>query len=295
MATIYDVVADWVGGEPEVAPPLVLVPQPKTRSFGARRTREAADRLFAEWNNRIGDDANWENLRIEEVATEGLFEIPPRPTPRERYSTRVTRTSAEGEWTKIFVEILDGDRVAGSYKRNYAMLRAFEPFRQGDRDFALISPDYTATSVMDLENGEIVAGEERNAWGFCPVGFYVPDWWDVHPSAEDIGTLPGSRRWNADLEWPRGDFGFVWGCVWGDDSSWKVQFLDLSRIQEGELRREERFGYLILETGEREGQERWRDAREFIDVQSDEGEVRVQFLARQSFDLETGKPTDPWG
>ena len=44
-------------------------------------------------------------------------------------------------------------------------------------------------------------------------------------------------------------FGFVAGCVWGDDSSWKLQYLDLSRAAEGIVRREERFGYLELPAG----------------------------------------------
>jgi hypothetical protein len=34
----------------------------------------------------------------------------------------------------------------------------------------------------------------------------------------------------------------------GDDSSWKVQYLDLSRVQQGVVRRDERFGYLELAT-----------------------------------------------
>lgn len=41
-------------------------------------------------------------------------------------------------------------------------------------------------------------------------------------------------------------FGFVCGCIWGDDTSWKIQFLDLSRISEGILTRDARFGYLEL-------------------------------------------------
>ena len=101
--------------------------------------------------------------------------------------------------------------------RGDGMLQTFEPFRQGDHVFALISTHYTATSVMDLATGEIVAAEKPNAAGFCPVGFHVPDWWDRH----DGTKLPGSMHWHpADDEWPTGDFGFVWGCIWGDDSSW---------------------------------------------------------------------------
>jgi len=42
------------------------------------------------------------------------------------------------------------------------------------------------------------------------------------------------------------DFGFVAGCVWGDDCSWKVQYLDLSRVSEGIITRDDRFGYIEL-------------------------------------------------
>ena len=43
-----------------------------------------------------------------------------------------------------------------------------------------------------------------------------------------------------------GDLGFVWGCKWGDDSSWKVECLDLSRVAEGVLKRDSRLGYYEL-------------------------------------------------
>jgi hypothetical protein len=89
------------------------------------------------------------------------------------------------------------------------MLRTFEPIRQGDRDYALISPHYTATSIMDLVSGRIVAGEEPSPGGFCPVGFYVPEWWDIHEDTEQRGTLPGSKAWSSDYEWPTSNFGFV--------------------------------------------------------------------------------------
>jgi hypothetical protein len=279
MGVILDVVADAGDGQ--------------VRSFGARRSRMEAEAHLAEEKKRYAG-SSWRNFRIEEVETSGLFEIPPRPTPRERYSVRATRTSPEGSWTKVAVEVLDGERLVGRYDRNYSLLRTFEPFRQGGRDYALISPDYTATSVMDLATGKIVAGEQRSPGGFCPVGFYVPDWWDIHERAEKYGTLPGSRGWTQDCEWPSGEFGFVWGCVWGDDSSWKVQYLDLSRVGEGSLAREERFGYLILDTGEAEGREVWRNAREFIHLWSYGGARRVEFRTRQTFDLNTGKAPDPF-
>jgi hypothetical protein len=258
-------------------------------TFGARRNRDEAEKLLVETEARVeGVGGHNDRYWIEEIDTDGMFEIPPRPSPRDRFSTRVTRTSAYESWTVTHVEILDDGRVVASYDRNYSMLQTFEPFRQGRRNFALVSPHYTATSVIDLDTGQIVAAEEPGADGFCPVGFYVPDWWDVHGE----GTLPGTMTWTSDDEWPHaGDFGFVWGCLWGDDSSWKVQYLDLSRIQQGELRREERFGYLKLAARPDV------PAREFIRLWSDEGSREVEFVTQQSYDLDAGGRTDtnPWG
>ena len=74
MPVIYDVVGDWQGEWPPPRGP---------RSFGARHTRSEAEVLLAEEQERYAGTA-W-SFRIEAVETEGLFEIPPRPTPRERF------------------------------------------------------------------------------------------------------------------------------------------------------------------------------------------------------------------
>lgn len=182
MAVIFDVVADAGDG--------------KVRSFGARRSRGDAEAHLAKETRRYAG-SSWRNFRIEEVDTTGLFEIPPRPTPRERYSVRAMRTSPEGSWPKVAVEVLDGERLVGRYDRNYGLLRTFEPFRQRGRDYGLLT-------------------------------------------------------------------------------------------------REERFGYLILDTGEAEGREVWRDAHEFIHLWSWDRARRVDFRTRQIFDLETGKASDPF-
>jgi hypothetical protein len=264
-------------------------------AFGARRTYGEASILLTESRDRVAE-AGGQNDRywIEEIDTTGLFNIPSRPTPRQRYSTRVQeKQSAPGTWTTVHVEILDGTRVVGEYDRNYRMLQTFEPFRQGDRDFALISTDYTATSVMDLGDGQIIAKEEPGASGFCPVGFYVPDWWDIHSERE----LPGSMYWTKDNEWPQGDFGFVWGCIWGDDSSWKVQYLDLSSIHDGILRREERFGYVPLAIpGYLPPVYVRREPRDFIRCWSEQGVAHVEFSVSQTYNLASGRllPAKDW-
>jgi hypothetical protein len=249
-------------------------------SRGARLSRADAEELLHVLSDQAeaagrGGTRFW----IEEVDTTGLYEIPSRPTPRERYTIRVEVTKEPNTWPEAHVDILDGDRMIATYRHNYSLLQTFEPFRQGDRTFALISPDYTATSVLDLDTGAIVAGEEPHAGGFCPVGFYVPDWWDVN----DGTILPGSMHWRpADHEWPCGDYGFVWGCIWGDDSSWKVQHLDLSSVSDGVIRREERFGFLRLATHKK------LEATDVIRCSSWQGQRRVKFSVEQTFDLGSG-------
>lgn len=252
--------------------------------YGARWSRSEAELLLSERRSGVeavgGKVHDW---RIREIDTTGAFQLPERPTPRERFTYQAETVVSPPGWKTSHIEVLDGDQVIASYARNYAVLDTFEPFRQLDRCYALIAPDYTATSVMDLATGEIIATEKADPMGFCPVGFYVPDWWDVH----DGSTLPGSHRWTADNEWPyRGDFGFVWGCIWGDDSSWKVQYLDLSAITDGLVARDDRFGSVELAS------ESGVHPKSFIRVRSSDGQRRVDFRVRQHFELDTGSHID---
>jgi hypothetical protein len=261
----------------------------KLHDWGARRTRAEAQALLNE--RTTGKNADWASKYhkrwwIEEIDTTGQFVLPSRPSPREKFSTRLTEVATgEGTWNTLRVEVLDdAGRAIAAYDRNYPNLyQTFEPFRQGDRLFALFSSDYTATSVMDLATGEVIATEEPHGGGFCPVGFYVPDWWDVN----DDSILPGSLSWKPEDELPKGDFGFVWGCVWGDDSSWKVQYLDLSGVQQGKIARDERFGYLPLAT------DPGRHPKEFIQCWFGGGKTRVTFSVLSTFDLQSGTQIDP--
>tara|TARA_R110002096_G_scaffold114712_1_gene248686 strand:- start:1069 stop:1905 length:837 start_codon:yes stop_codon:yes gene_type:complete len=260
----------------------------KPHSWGARKTRDEAEILLGE--RSTGEHEEWAQKHhsrwwIEEIDTTGLFEIPSKPAPRDRFTADTTQVeSRPGTWNTLRVDIRDEDStVVAQYTRNYpSLMQTFEPFRQGDRLFALISKDYTCSSVLDLQTGEVIASEEPSSGGFCPVGFYVPDWWDIH----DGSVLPGSKHWSDDYELPKGDFGFVWGCVWGDDSSWKVQYLDLSTVQQGQLARDDRFGYVKLAARSELA------AREFIGCQFYGGKASVRFDVEQEFDLSTGEAID---
>jgi hypothetical protein len=131
---------------------------------------------------------------------------------------------------KIFLITPTEQKQIGEYTRNYPSfaLETFLPFSQGDRDYALYSRDYTSTRVMDLPSCRDIGGEEPNAAGFCPVAYCVPE----------ILTSDNAER--------ESTIGLVAGCIWGDDSSWKLQCLDLSEVKRGVLKRDERFGYLEL-------------------------------------------------
>ena len=233
------------------------------------------------------------------------FEIPPLPKPRDKYTIRASpKQNAPGTWDSTVVEVMRRtsdpdifDHIC-TYQRGYSMLHTFEPFRQGKKEFALISRNYTKTEVLDLESGmvvakELVKPEEEHGNGFCPVGFYVPDWWDVN----DGSIIPGDPHWYEEDEWPTGYFGFVWGCYWGDDSSWKIQYLDLSSVQNGIIRREERFGYVHLATRGFDSlcfkpeiaAPKNSDPPPFIDVNKFGKSERVVITTKQMFNLESGE------
>lgn len=280
--------------------------------FGSFRTAEEAQAEISQLRQRMMHGRNWaeqyynKGFVVREKVVTTAFEIPSRPKPRDKYFVTLSaKPNRPGTWNSTLVEVFRRSGVDGNpericqYERNYGMLRTFEPFRQQNREFALISPHYTRTSVLDLSSGKVIAeesGTNPSGYGFCPVGFYVPDWWDVN----DGSTLPGSKYWSADDEWPMGDFGFVWGCQWGDDSSWKVQYLNLSRVQDGIISRDERFGYVELANFgfeapwlTRETPEKESSPPPFITISKYDGVPKVTFAVEMGFNLDSGK-ADEW-
>jgi len=167
--------------------------------------------------------------------------------PKERFivTTEPYREPDQPEktWGKLICSVLevmpDGSQnKIGEYLRNYGCLyNTWEPFEQDGKYFALCSPDYTSTAVMSLPECKIIASEPPYYGGFCPTGFCVPTEMKSHFESDKPEPLPE--------DW-RGKFGFVCGCVWGDDCSWKIEFLDLSEITDGKITRDHRLGYAVL-------------------------------------------------
>lgn len=249
------------------------------------------------------------------------------PTPS--YVARVLSeiSYAPGTWCGLRVGVFrchsDSEEQVGEYERNYpSLLRTFAAFRVGERDLALYSPDYTCTRLMELPSCRDIGGEEPSGGGFCPADFFVPYYVDLEfredgrpphrsrkqmPEADDLLPRTTSVAWPATADRPARveendrlpigpltfhPFGFVAGCVWGDDSSWKLQYLDLSRAAEGVLHRDDRFGYLELPGGVTLDR-----AVDLIDYQSDPHEAYahgVSITTVRRFDLRNGRPVDPF-
>lgn len=278
--------------------------RPEDVYFGSFRSRSEAEAAIIGLQAKEMHGTNWaasyhdRGFVIREGTAETDFEIPSQPKPRDRFCVRTT--AEEGLIGRIQVEVLErtphGLVERARYARNHAMFATFEPFRQKGRDLALVSRNYSKSAVLDLTTGEIIAEEPDTEWSFCPVGFYVPDWWDLH----DDSILPGSPYWSKDDELPDGTFGFVWGCVWGDDTTWKIQWLDLSRVTEGVLTREERFGYVEVSTRDWRSPALSLDAPApvgtapppFIEVRLANGKARAWFDVLMDFDLSTGQSVD---
>lgn len=218
----------------------------------------------------------------------------------------------------------------GEYERNYSSLyNTFCHFQKDRKDFALYSPDYTVTRIMELPSCKDIGGEEPSAGGFCPVDYFVPTYveqeisWETVSERGKIGGDTSRKRLNnpeeddlvksvesrefvhqtsgelckiTTLSRPLTSlfyysFGFVAGCLWGDDSSWKMQYLDLSEVEKGIINREERFGYIELPDNVS-----LRDAVNMYgygrDAEYYSNYIRINHV--RTFDLRTGKVIDPF-
>ena len=222
------------------------------------------------------------------------------------------------------------EKQVGEYERNYSSLfNTFFHFQQNGKDFALYSPDYTVTRVMELPTCKDIGGEEPNSYGFCPVDYFIPTYIEQEITSVTKGSM-GTK--NTEIKKMRvnnpqeivltefanttpftnfntgeecetvvtyrpltsllySSFGFVAGCIWGDDSSWKIQYLDLSEAEKGIIRREERFGY--LELAENQTLKESIDMYDFgYDAEEDYSNY-IRITTTQTFDLRNGKVINP--
>ena len=77
------------------------------------------------------------------------------------------------------------------------------------------------------------------------------------------------------------------GCVWADDHSWKVEYLDLSAVDKGEIRRDARFGYIEMPHGISLKQA--IDLRDYGYDDSEPYSYTALIAIRKRFDLRDGR------
>lgn len=173
--------------------------------------------------------------------------------------------NAPGTWPSTQVNIFRDGVFMGQYIRNYSNFgpQTFYPFFIGTQWYALYSANYTATRVMRFNQNDLEdwCGEEPNSNGFCPTEFYVPKFNHNRYSYGDSGEYINSYTVDCDIEDKEFieeqkiptflnvqycNFGFMSGCVWGDDTSWKLRYIDLSKIPDKIFTITEKFGYWEL-------------------------------------------------
>jgi hypothetical protein len=176
-----------------------------------------------------------------------------------------------GTWDSTKVSIFRDENLIGEYIRNYSSSgpETFYPFLIETQWYALYSASYTATRVMKLHDDRIEdwCGEDSSAGGFCPVEFYIPkynhycktyahgekmesyDFYTVDCDVDSELEFISEQKDPTFVSTQYCNFGFLSGCVWGDDSCWKLQYIDLSKIPEKILSITEKFGYWELPDG----------------------------------------------
>lgn len=142
----------------------------------------------------------------------------------------------------------------GSFIFNYhtGLDKIIRPFQIGEGWYTTYATSYNKLAVARLhpDRFEHIDADVGGKEGFCPVEVLVPfklsdgtySVWHVDPEAYNYEYFAEPGR---TIEYA--DFGFVAGCVWGDDTTYKLRYLDFSKLAtERKLSVTAPFGYFEL-------------------------------------------------
>ncbi len=199
--------------------------------------------------------------------------------------------NSPGTWNSTLVEVFKDGKKIGGYKRNYpsGAEKTFYPFQKNGKWYALYSSRYDQVRVAFLENDTFEDWCEGSS-KFCPVEFYVPRyiftaWVDSHsvdPTRPYIYVdWDNDEEFNQKSDYPLkenivefkdsyADFAFVSGCIWGDDTSWKLRYIDLSQLEDKKITVSERYGYFELPNGKT-----LKECIQFSDLQTTDKYIRL--------------------
>lgn len=126
----------------------------------------------------------------------------------------------------VFEKKEDGTEVKlGKYKRFSDKLgNTFYPFLYYGKDYAIFADKETSIKIVELSCFKEIASIE-SIDDFFISEFYIPYF-------PEKGVF--------------GQFGFMAGFVWGKENLYRIRYLDLSKLKEGILTQDERFGQIEL-------------------------------------------------
>jgi hypothetical protein len=136
-------------------------------------------------------------------------------------------------WNYTLCEIYKGEEKIGEYKRTYPSFakETFFAFSFKGKDYALYSSNYTKIQLMSLPDcQEIPLKDEcvEQTANFCPTELYIPAWsntsYDYKGEPRNIQSPITDLKQKDEYTYEYGysHLGLALGCIWGDDSSWKI-------------------------------------------------------------------------
>jgi hypothetical protein len=194
-----------------------------------------------------------------EVTAEHLYEGTPFRMQVVRYPE-----DKQGHWPTSALLIYRDATLLGGYRRLYPSFpkETFAPFEWKGQWYALYSANYTCTRVLRLNDDSLEdwCGEEPSSSGFCPAEFYTPQVYVIEAEGVETWCINEPSLYDSYEEFSKEaaltespvrytGFAFLAGCQWGDDSAWKLRYIDYSKVEGRVLKIDERFGYFPLANG----------------------------------------------
>lgn len=133
---------------------------------------------------------------------------------------------------------------------------------------------------------------------FCPIEFYVPDLvveeelLDAKECSYYVASLGNDEMNDANFKYAAkarqfaldaysGQWALYGGCLWGDDNYVKLRYIDLSRISEGIVVQDERFGYVAM--GESDS------IKDMIKIRENTSPLHFDVAVAINFNMQTGE------
>lgn len=170
--------------------------------------------------------------------------------------------------------IRKNNEILGGFTRDYSSFAAeiFKPFYWEGQWYATYSHSYTTLRVMRINENSIEdwcgEPEDKEGFGFCPVEVVLPlaykgkcqgymnHFW-LHSFDSEEEAIAHKRRFGeityldakeqhtqvSDVPYFMG-VGIYSGCIWGDDSNWKIRYIDYRKVAQKEVLIKEAFSYV---------------------------------------------------